>query len=239
MSDLQIFNFESKTIRTHLDSENNPWWAAKDVCSVLGISKYRDAVSRLDDDEARPVCVDASQSSLVFISESGLYTLILRSNKDSAKKFRKWITSEVLPSLRKTGSYSVSQTEWRLARTEGKIVRKITTDIIKSFVEYAKSQGSQSAEMYYANFSKMVNASLLEIEGKKPTNLRDKLNVIQLHQLSIAETIITRSLVECISRQMFYKEIYQIAKSKIEQYSQTVGKSKIGQSERQLCGLLA
>ena len=87
--------------------EGEPWFVAKDVCDALGISKYRDAVSRLDDDERGSVLVDtlggAQETSTV--SEPGLYKLIMRSRKPEAKAFQRWVTHEVLPAIRKTGGY--------------------------------------------------------------------------------------------------------------------------------------
>lgn len=87
--------------------EGEPWFVAKDVCDALGISKYRDAVSRLDDDERGSVLVDtlggAQETST--ISEPGLYKLIMRSRKPEAKAFQRWVTHEVLPAIRKTGGY--------------------------------------------------------------------------------------------------------------------------------------
>ena len=103
---------------------------------------------------------------------------------------------------------------------------------MKSFIEYAKNQGSQSAEKYYMVFSKMVSDSLLEFD-KKPASLRDHLNTSQLHRISVAEQIIIQSIVECVSKQIHYKEVYQIAKGKIQTFALTVGKSRIGQTEKQ------
>lgn len=128
---------------------------------------------------------------------------------------------------------------WRIARVESKETRKLTTEIISMFIEYAKSQGSKSASMYFMNFSKMVNDHLLEIDGPKPKSIRDKLNVVQLHSISVAENIISKSIVELISKQLPYKEIYQISKQRIASYASTVGRTRIGQSERQTMGLLA
>lgn len=89
----------------------DPWFVAKDACDCLGVSNSRDAVARLDDDEKDVGKADTLGGSqdMMLISESGLYTLIMRSNKPEAKVFRKWVTSEVLPSIRKTGSYGMSQ----------------------------------------------------------------------------------------------------------------------------------
>lgn len=229
--ELILKQYEGNKVRTQVDDDGNLWFSAKDVCSVLDISKYRDAVSRLDDDESCPLRVDASTKTEIFVSESGLYSLVLKSIKPEAKKFKKWITSEVIPSIRKTGSYDSKQA-WIAARTEGKGVRKILTDTMKTFIEYAKKQGSQSADMYYTNFSKMVNSELIEFD-KKPLNLRDHLNTSQLHRISVAEQIIIQSIVECVAKQIHYKEVYKLAKEKIHVFASTVGKSKIGQTEKQ------
>ena len=88
-----------------------PWWVLADVCKVLEISKHRDAASRLDDDERESVLVDTlgGLQSMTAINESGLYSLILTSRKPSAKRFKKWVTSEVLPAIRKTGGYMVGR----------------------------------------------------------------------------------------------------------------------------------
>ncbi|MCG4274467.1 Bro-N domain-containing protein [Acetobacter senegalensis] len=87
-----------------------PWWVLADVCKVLEISKHRDAASRLDDDERGSVLVDTlgGLQSMTAINESGLYSLILTSRKPAAKRFKKWVTSEVLPAIRKTGGYMVA-----------------------------------------------------------------------------------------------------------------------------------
>lgn len=103
------FSYNSKEIRIINDAYGNPWWVAKDVCIVLGHSNHKVAVIGLDDDEVRKVYLaDAlnREQENITVSESGLYTLIIRSNKPEAKKFRKWVTSEVLPQIRRTGQYS-------------------------------------------------------------------------------------------------------------------------------------
>lgn len=228
--ELILKQYEGNKVRTHIDDSGNIWFSAKDVCSVLDIANHRDATSKLDDDEKVSVLLDGSQKQVV-VSESGLYSLIFKSNKSEAKKFKKWITSDVIPSIRKTGSYDSKQA-WIAARTEGKGVRKILTDTMKTFIDYAKKQGSQSAEMYYQNFSKMVNSELLEFD-KKPLNIRDHLNTSQLHRVSVAEQIIIQSIVECVAKQIHYKEVYKIAKDKIHTFALTVGKSKLGQTEKQ------
>ncbi|AWP53622.1 hypothetical protein BV006_00408 [Haemophilus influenzae] len=113
-SQFSTFNFESNSIRT-LVINNEPWFVAKDVCDTLKISNVSDALLKLDDDEKATIGLTDSQAgngaqSISIISESGMYTLILRC-RDAVKKesvphrFRKWVTSEVLPTIRKTGKY--------------------------------------------------------------------------------------------------------------------------------------
>ncbi|MGP1464179.1 MAG: BRO-N domain-containing protein [Prevotella koreensis] len=106
---LQVFNFNEKAgtpIRVQVINDE-PWFVAKDVCQVLGIEKHRDAISRLDEDERGSVLVDTlgGKQQFTAANESGLYHLIFQSRKPEAKKFRKWVTAEVLPSIRKTGRY--------------------------------------------------------------------------------------------------------------------------------------
>ena len=110
MKDIQIFRYEDNDVRT-VEMNGEPWFVLKDVCKVLGISKYRDAAERLDDDERAPVRVDTlgGAQEMTAVNESGLYNVILRSDKPEAKPFRKWVTSEVLPSIRKNGGYIAGQ----------------------------------------------------------------------------------------------------------------------------------
>lgn len=107
MNELTVFqNPEFGEFRT-LEINGEPWFVLKDVCDALGISKYRDVSERLDPDERKPVRVDTlgGPQMMTAVNESGLYSVILRSDKPEAKPFRKWVTSEVLPAIRKTGGY--------------------------------------------------------------------------------------------------------------------------------------
>ena len=109
MNDLQIFNNEEfGEVRTVvLNSE--PMFCLVDVCKALDIKNATDVAKRLDDDERTRLNL-GRQGETNFVTESGLYAVILRSDKPNAKKFRKWITGEVLPSIRKTGSYGKPMT---------------------------------------------------------------------------------------------------------------------------------
>ena len=108
-NDLTIFNFENMDIRVVLIN-NEPWFVLNDVCKILGINNSRQSASYLDDEKGITISDTlGGKQQTTIINESGLYSLILRSRKPEAKRFKKWVTSKVLPSIRKTGSYAVSQ----------------------------------------------------------------------------------------------------------------------------------
>jgi hypothetical protein len=113
--------------------------------------------------------------------------------------------------------------EWIEARNSGKRTRRQETDGIKTFVEYAKSQGSQSAEKYYMSISKMENKALFLVEQKYP-NLRDVLGVAGLGLIAVADTIVFNALKEGIERTMHYKDIYKLAKERVEALGLAHGK---------------
>lgn len=106
---LENFSYDGRRVRT-LVIDGEPWFVAVDVCAILGLTNITEALRGLDEDEFRTAeVVDSAgrrQRSYV-VNEPGLYSLILRSRKPEAKAFKRWITHEVLPAIRKTGSYSV------------------------------------------------------------------------------------------------------------------------------------
>lgn len=100
--------FDEQVVRIH-DRNGAPWFVAKDVCSVLGLTNPSEALRSLDDDEKNTIRITEGirrgNPEVNIISESGLYKLVMRSRKPAAKRFVKWITSEVLPALRRNGAY--------------------------------------------------------------------------------------------------------------------------------------
>ncbi|MFB9485496.1 Bro-N domain-containing protein, partial [Streptomyces filamentosus] len=103
---VERFSFEGSEVRTVI-RDGEPWWVARDVCAVLAIRNVADAVASLDDDERGVATTDTlgGVQQVVTINEPGLYSLILRSRKPQAKTFKRWVTHEVLPAIRKTGGY--------------------------------------------------------------------------------------------------------------------------------------
>jgi len=118
MEELQIFNNEEFGNVRSLVIDNEPWFVGKDVAEALGYKNVRDSLARhIDSDDKRDgVVIHDSmgrEQKPIIINESGLYSLILSSKLESAKKFKHWVTSEVLPTLRKTGSYAKVPTDPR------------------------------------------------------------------------------------------------------------------------------
>lgn len=108
LSQAFTFNASNQQVRT-VTIENEPYFVAKDVCDILQLSDVSMAVSRLDDDEklTQVLLVSGQGRQMWCVNESGLYHLIFQSRKPEAKAFRKWVTAEVLPALRRTGRYEV------------------------------------------------------------------------------------------------------------------------------------
>lgn len=114
MNEIQIFNYKEASVRT-VQIDGEPWFVLKDVCEVLRIENHKDVAKRLELDEVGRFNLPHPQSlekqiEMVCVNESGLYNVILRSDKPEAKPFRKWVTSEVLPSIRKHGAYMTPET---------------------------------------------------------------------------------------------------------------------------------
>ncbi|MFN3092161.1 phage antirepressor [Bacillus pumilus] len=99
----QIFNYQNQEVRTVIQ-DGQPWFVAKDVCEILGIKNATQAISKLDIDE-RSMLNIGRQGNTNIVNEPGLYTLILGSRKPEAKQFKRWITHEVILTIRKTGGY--------------------------------------------------------------------------------------------------------------------------------------
>ena len=160
MNKLQIFNYNNNAVRT-IEKDGEPWFVLKDVCNVLGISKYRDTAERLDADERASVRVDTlgGKQEMTCINESGLYNVILRSDKPEAKPFRKWITAEVLPAIRKTGAYMTPETIEKVLMNPDTII-SLATQIKELQAKVAESK----PKVEY--FDTLVDRNLL-------TNFRD------------------------------------------------------------------
>lgn len=110
MSNLIPFSFEGSEVRV-LERDGDPWWVLADVCVVLDIKQAASSARQLDEDEKGVATTHTlgGPQEVTIINESGLWSLVLTSRKAEAKRFKKWLTTEVIPTIRKTGRYSVSE----------------------------------------------------------------------------------------------------------------------------------
>lgn len=107
-TEIQTFNFNASTLRTMTDENGEPWFVAKDVCDALGLNNVSQALTRLDNDEKNSIILNdgtPGTPTKTIVSESGLYSLTIASRKPEAHEFKRWVTHEVLPTIRKTGGY--------------------------------------------------------------------------------------------------------------------------------------
>lgn len=182
MNDVTTFNFRSHNVRTVL-KDGEPWFVAKDVCDVLNLSDTSMTLQSLDDDEkgTSTVCTLGGNQTMLTVNESGLYALVFKSRKPQAKEFRKWVTAEVLPALRKTGKYEMQKVSSMPAqppiREEVEARRfKAAQDILKTGYEMAQifgltgNQALLKADKVTRQLSNISPMALLEIELKSPDN---------------------------------------------------------------------
>jgi anti-repressor protein len=142
MSNIQVFEYGDRDIRTVLDEQGEPWWVAKDVCEVL--SMRVEQTRRLDEDEKglRPMQTPGGKQEMVVVNEAGLYSLILSSRKPEAKDFKRWITHEVVPSIRKHGMYATPQTVEQLIKDP---------DTMISVLQELKKERNERQALAYEN----------------------------------------------------------------------------------------
>lgn len=200
MKELQVFNYNQKQVRT-AQINGETWFVLKDVCDILGLTDTNKIAARLESDElTRIKFVSGGQTrEMLCINESGLYNVILRSDKPEAKPFRKWVTSEVLPSIRKTGSYQTQpmttaqmfamqakvnlEQEQRLAALESRAERneqtmQKTLDIFSApavspddWTEAMNHQINTLVERYEANHQKYRSDLYKELESTAGVDL--------------------------------------------------------------------
>jgi len=126
MNELQVFNFKGQRVRSVM-VDGNPWWVAKDVLEVLGLDTSH-GVRDLEDDEKDLHIMETlgGKQEMTIVSEAGLYSLILRSRKPEAKEFKRWITHEVLPTLRRHGAYMTPEVVEKTLTNPDFIIRLAT-----------------------------------------------------------------------------------------------------------------
>ena len=160
-NEIQLFKFQEHEVRTVKEEDGQVWFVAKDVCEILGIKNSRDAIKSLDDDEKMTVGLTDTQKKrggarvLTYVNEPGLYKLIFKSKRPEAKQFTKWVTTEVLPALRKTGSYSATP------KAEDKPKRELPPVEWVKAIQNAKDD--EEAERLDKIYEKSTGESILEM----------------------------------------------------------------------------
>ena len=144
MEKLQLFNFENQQVRT-LKLNDEPYFVGKDVANILGYSNTRDALSRYVDSEDKGVAkLDTlgGKQNQTIINESGLYSLILSSKMPNAKRFKHWVTSEVLPAIRKHGAYMTDEKAFNVVHNKNGLA-----DLLQQAADQLKQKDIQIEEM--------------------------------------------------------------------------------------------
>lgn len=150
MSNLIPFDFNGNSLSVVL-IKNEPWFIAIDICNALGLSDTNKALLGLDEDEKRKHEQYSGTGRKPFlVNESGLYSLILRSRRPEAKVFKKWVTGEVLPSIRKTGSYTAKQENSGLVQFRQARALKMATESAKDICLMFPSLSEKSKQVIYA-----------------------------------------------------------------------------------------
>lgn len=167
MNDVVKFEFEKKEVRSFW-IDNEAWIVLSDICKILDLTKPSRVAQTLDDDEVKQILITdrmGRNQNAIAVNESGLYAVILRSNKPEAKKFRRWVTHEVLPSLRKTGSYSLTNApEAELLREIQKTNQKL--DILIKQNEQKKIKKQLPKEPLLDDEKAMIISAICDLAQK-------------------------------------------------------------------------
>lgn len=196
MNDLKIFsNPEFGSVRC-IEKDGEPWWVLKDICEILGIQQTATITSRLDDDEVGQtnlVNTIGKNAAYKIVNESGLYNVIIRSDKPNAKAFRKWITSEVIPSIRKTGGYGIPQ------MSQSELILKIAQNNVELERRIAAAESETKA------VSEKLDNALDVFTSPTSDNWKDEMNRI------INRMIEENNLNYGLFRRKLYDELEQTA----------------------------
>lgn len=195
------FTYEQDEVRVLTDENGDPWWVVTDLCTILGHSDPHKAIEGLDDDEKgrRKVPTLGGIQELSVVTESGLFTLILRSNKPKAKPFRKWVTSEVLPTIRKTGSYSVGKPPQKLSEPFADMVQ------LAEIFGFKGNQAKLYANKGFKNYYGVDPMALMELTGFVSEDKSVDLNPTEIGALiGLTNREVNKRLVD-IGYQQTYK----------------------------------
>ena len=210
MSDLQIFKYQDSEVRT-VELNGEPWFVLKDVCGILGLGEPHRVADRLDGDERTLSTVTDSigrQQETTVINESGLYNVILRSDKPEAKPFRKWVTAEFIPTIRKQGAYMTPET------LQAAI---LNPDTMIQLCQQLKAEQDKNAALTAANSQLTVDKQIMQPKAEYFDELVDRNLLTSFRetakQLGIGEKAFIAFLLE-------KKYIYRDKKGKLMPYAE-------------------
>lgn len=209
MADIQIFTYQRSEVRT-VELNGEPWFVLKDVCEVLGIGNSRMVADRLDEDEKGVSQIDTpgGLQNVSIISESGLYNVILRSDKPEAKPFRKWVTGTVLPSIRRHGAYMTPET------LQAAI---LNPDTMIQLCQQLKAEQDKNAALTAANSQLTVDKQIMQPKAEYFDELVDRNLLTSFRetakQLGIGEKLFVSFLLE-------KKYLYRDKKGKLMPYAE-------------------
>lgn len=208
MNGLQIFTYNGNEVRT-VQKDGEPWWVLKDVCEILGLGSPHKVFERLDEDEKGRNLIPTlgGEQEMTVINESGLYNVILRSDKPEAKPFRKWVTSEVLPSIRRHGAYMTPET------LEAAI---LNPDLLIRLCTALKDEQDKNKALQAANSTLAVDNQIMKpkadyfdeiVDRNLLTNFRETAKQLQIKEKEFIRFLLDR------------KYIYRDKKGKIQPYA--------------------
>ena len=193
----------------------------RNITALFGAAKneFKESVWKNDRNREYP---------MFLMTRKGFMFLVMNTNVSPDRKSKIWgIQNSIIDAFEKMEELLLKlknnqeNLEWKKSREQGKNVRLKLTDNIKEFVDYATSQGSKNAKMYYANITKMQYKSLGFIQQSKP-KLRDTLDLMELHQLILAEDLCKRKIKKYMLEKLHYKEIYLLVKQDIEKFADSL-----------------
>lgn len=206
MQGLQLFEYTRRQVRVSMINDE-PWFIAKDVCDILELGNSRQALSRLDDDEKDVILNDTlgGAQNMAIVSEAGLYSLIMSSRKPEAKAFKRWITHEVIPSIRKNGTYGFPPAlAERMAQLESTVDR-----LNRHLDDLAIQPNGVRADIF------MEGARRRKEIQERPTNCRNKVRNLS----SIETQNAVPFVMKCLMEGMTYLRVADCAKQAGYQFS--------------------
>lgn len=207
MNQLQNFKFSGQDVRI-ITINDEPWFVAKDVADVLGYDQTSNMLKRIDDEDFISSKLEGMNMKSTLINESGLYTAIIGSKKPEAKQFKRWVTSEVLPTIRKHGAYM----------TDSKLEEALLNpDTLINLATQLKHEREEKAQLRALNSNLAVENQIMQpkaqyfddlVERNLLTNFRDTAKMLKIKQTQFIDWLLDR------------KYIYRDKKSKLMPYAQ-------------------